>query len=77
MLSILVARDLLRKVGGSAVLKGSSLLLGFLISILLARTMGPEEFGRYVFAFSVISLAALPVGTALNQFVMRESARAF
>jgi O-antigen/teichoic acid export membrane protein len=39
--------------------------------------MGPEEFGRYVFAFSVISLAALPVGTALNQFVMRESARAF
>jgi O-antigen/teichoic acid export membrane protein len=77
MLSILVARDLLRKVGGSAALKGSSLLLGFLISILLARTMGPEEFGRYVFAFSVISLAALPVGTALNQFVMRESARAF
>jgi O-antigen/teichoic acid export membrane protein len=77
VLSILVVRDLLRKAGGSAVLKASSLLLGFLTSILLARTLGPDEFGRYVFAFSVISLAALPVGTALNQFVMRESARAF
>lgn len=77
MLSVLVARDLLRQAGGSAVLKASSLLLGFFTSILLARTLGPDEFGRYVFAFSVISLAALPVGTALNQFVMRESARAF
>lgn len=77
MLSVLVARDLLGQVGGSAVLKASSLLLGFFTSILLARTLGPDEFGRYVFAFSVISLAALPVGTALNQFVMRESARAF
>lgn len=77
MLSVLVARDLLRQAGGSAVLKASSLLIGFFTSILLARTLGPEEFGRFVFAFSVISLAALPVGTALNQFVMRESARAF
>ena len=77
MLSVLVVQSLLRKAGGSALLKASSLLLGFLTSILLARTLGPDEFGRYVYAFSVISLAALPVGTALNQFVMRESARAF
>lgn len=77
MLSVLVTRDLLQKASGSAVLKAFSLLLGFLTSILLARTLGPDEFGRYVFAFSVISLGALPVGTALNQFVMRESARAF
>ena len=77
MLSVLVVRSFVRKASGSALLKASSLLLGFLTSILLARTLGPDEFGRYVFAFSVISLAALPVGTALNQFVMRESARAF
>lgn len=74
---ILVARDLLKKASGSALLKASSLLLGFLTSILLARTLGPDEFGRYVFAFSIISLGALPVGTAFNQFVMRESARAY
>ena len=77
MPSVLVVRSFVRKASGSALLKASSLLLGFLTSILLARTLGPDEFGRYVFAFSVISLAALPVGTALNQFVMRESARAF
>ena len=77
MLSVLVVQSLLRKASGSALLKASSLLLGFFTSILLARTLGPNEFGRYVFAFSVISLAALPVGTALNQFVMRETARAF
>ena len=75
MLSVLVVQSLLRKASGSALLKASSLLLGFLTSILLARTLGPDEFGRYAYAFSVISLAALPVGTALNQFVMRESAR--
>ena len=62
MLSVLVVQSLLRKASGSALLKASSLLLGFLTSILLARTLGPDEFGRYVFAFSVISLAALPVG---------------
>ena len=77
MPSVLVVRSFVRKASGSALLKACSLLLGFLTSILLARTLGPDEFGRYVFAFSVISLAALPVGTALNQFVMRESARAF
>ena len=77
MLSILVARDLLRRATGSALLKVSSLLLGFLTSILLARTLGPDEFGRYAFVFSIISLGALPVGTALNQFFMRESARAY
>ena len=77
MPSVLVVRSFVRKASGSALLKASSLLLGFLTSILLARTLGPDEFGRYVYAFSVISLAALPVGTALNQFVMRESARAF
>ena len=67
---------MLQKASGTAMLKFSSLLLGFVTSIVMARELGPEAFGRYVFVFSLASLAALPVGTALNQFVMRETARA-
>lgn len=67
---------MLQKASGTAMLKFSSLLLGFVTSIVMARELGPEAFGRYVFIFSLASLVALPVGTALNQFVMRETARA-
>lgn len=42
----------------------------------MARSLGPDDFGRYALIFSIASLGALPVGTALNQFVMREAARA-
>ena len=56
--------------------KAISLPLGFVTSVLLARFMGPEVFGSYVFAFTVLSLLALPAGSSLGQFVMREVARA-
>ena len=36
--------------------------------------MGPEVFGQYVFAFTVLSLLALPTGAAFGQLVMREVA---
>lgn len=76
MLNVLVARSMLRKASGMATLKFFSLGMGFVTSIVMARELGPEAFGRYVFVFAVASLSALPVGTALNQFVMRETARA-
>lgn len=56
--------------------KAISLPLGFVASVLLARFMGPEVFGEYVFAFTVLSLLALPAGSSLGQLVMREVARA-
>lgn len=38
---------------------------GMGISVLLARIMGAEEFGHYVFAFSVATLLAIPVQAGL------------
>ena len=76
MLSVLVVPSVIQRAGVAAALKGISLALGFAISISLARMLGPDGFGVYAFCFSVISICALPVGTSLNQFVMREVARA-
>ena len=67
------SRDKLLSVGLAKVI---SMPLGFITSVILARLMGPEVFGQYVFAFTVLSLLALPAGAAFGQLVMREVANA-
>lgn len=67
------SRDKLLSVGLAKVI---SMPLGFITSVILARLMGPEVFGQYVFAFTVLSLLALPTGAAFGQLVMREVATA-
>ena len=51
-----------------------SLALGVIASIVVARVLGPEDFGAYAFVFTLLSVSALPAGVALNQLVMRETA---
>ena len=67
------SRDKLLSVGLAKVI---SMPLGFITSVILARLMGPEVFGQYVFAFTVLSLLALPTGAAFGQLIMREVAAA-
>lgn len=43
-----------------------------LTAILFARALGPEEFGRYGFVMSIISLAVLPTIAGLPQLIVRE-----
>lgn len=43
-------------------------------SIILARGLGPEGYGQYVFVMAVISILALPIGPGLGQLVTREVA---
>lgn len=50
-------------------------LLGLATSIVLARALSPEGYGIYAFAFSVMSLLAVPVQMGLPMLVMREVAR--
>ncbi len=59
-------------VGG---LKLLSLPLTLATSVLLARGLGPEGYGQYVFVMAIISFLALPVGPGLGQLVTREVAR--
>ena len=59
-------------VGG---LKLLSLPLTLATSVILARGLGPEGYGQYVFVMAIISLLALPLGPGLGQLVTREVAK--
>ena len=49
--------------------------LGLVINIVLARSLGPAEFGQYVFIVSALALLALPAAGGLPQLLTREVAR--
>ena len=55
--------------------KAISLSSQTLSSVLVARTLGPSEFGVMAFAITLTSLAALPALSGLNQLIVREVAR--
>lgn len=50
-------------------------LLIFGLSILLARSLGAENYGIYVFIISVISLLGLPAKAGLPLLIIRETAK--
>jgi O-antigen/teichoic acid export membrane protein len=45
-------------------------------AVLLARVLGPQEYGLYVFVLAVVALVAIPAGVGLPQLLVRETARA-
>jgi len=67
--------ELLRGFAGSFGLKVAHTLLNLVLSIVLARSLAPEGYGIYVFAFSVMSLLAIPVQLGLPTLLIREVAR--
>ncbi|TFH88166.1 flippase [Billgrantia azerbaijanica] len=48
--------------------------LGLVTSIVLARYLGPEAFGRYAFVMALLPLLSLPVAGGLVQLLTREAA---
>ena len=44
------------------------------ISVLLARYLGPQDFGEYAFILSLVSILSIPVGSGLSSLVTREIA---
>lgn len=60
---------------GSFGFRSLGLLLGFGVNVLLARLLGPVEFGAYTFAFTVVSLLAVPLHDGAANLLMREVAR--
>lgn len=53
-------------------MKVISLPIGLAISIILARALGPKEFGQYAFAMSLISIIGLSVSGGIPQLLTRE-----
>lgn len=74
------ARRVMRQLLGGAfwltLIRFASVGLGVVISALLARALGPAEFGYFAFAISVATLLALPMTGGLPMLVLREIAAA-
>lgn len=66
--------QLLRGGIGVGALKVLSLLLTLLATILLARGLGPENFGQYAFVIALITTLSIPLASAMMQLTTRETA---
>jgi len=66
---------LLRGGAGSLMVKAGQVLLTFAVAVLLARMLGPEDYGVYSFALAIIMLTASLVQIGVPQLVVRETAR--
>lgn len=62
----------LKGVSGSFTLKISSVILGLGSNIILARYLGPNEYGIYAFVMSIIGLLTVPTVLGLPEYLVRE-----
>ncbi|WP_242472626.1 lipopolysaccharide biosynthesis protein [Ectothiorhodospira mobilis] len=70
-----LARKLLQGGAGSLLAQGLEMALGLLITLLLARLLGPSGYGVYAFVLAAVSLISLPVQFGLPPLIVRETAR--
>ncbi|MGC3874645.1 flippase [Halomonas sp. GXIMD04776] len=66
--------NILKTSGSSVLLKVFNVLVVLLISIVLARSLGPDGYGIYAFAYSIATLLAVPVQLGIPQLIVREIA---
>lgn len=67
-------KQLLKLFSGSFLIRISYTLFGFLNSILLARLLGAENYGVYIFALSIVALLSVPTQFGMPTLVVREFA---
>lgn len=68
--------QLLRGGAGSVGLKIANVGLGMALGVVLARTLGPTQYGAYVYVLALMSLLAIPAEFGLPALVVRETAKA-
>ena len=68
--------SIVRASSASVVLKVMNAVLGFAVTVVLARTLGPDSFGVYAFALAVIMVVGMPAKAGVPQLVTRETAQA-
>ncbi|GIW61109.1 MAG: flippase [Patescibacteria group bacterium] len=66
-----LARDGVWSIG----LKIASVFLAFLLSVILARYLGPEGYGVYSFAYAMMMILAIPSMSGMPALMVRETAR--
>lgn len=75
-LAQLMKGALVRAGAASLLLKVTNAILVFGVSAILARTMGPENYGVYAFALAVLTIIGLPAHIGMPQLLVRETAHA-
>ncbi len=73
--AISLRKTLLRGFAGVGVTRVVQMLLSLLVSVVLARALGPEQFGHYSLIIAVIGLCALPAYAGFAPLLVREVAR--
>jgi len=68
--------QLLRGGLGSVLIKVGNAVLGLTAAVVLARILGPREYGVYAYVFSLVSVLSIPAQFGLPQLLVRETARA-
>jgi O-antigen/teichoic acid export membrane protein len=66
------ARRLVKGAAGTAGLHVTAIGLAFVTSVVLARVMGPEGYGAYSYAISLLYLLGVPAILGFDQLVIRE-----
>ncbi|WP_018952391.1 lipopolysaccharide biosynthesis protein [Thioalkalivibrio sp. AKL12] len=69
-------QQLMRGGVGSIAIKVLATGIAFGLAVVLARVLGPEGYGVYAFALSLIMLLAIPAQVGLPALVVRETAKA-
>jgi O-antigen/teichoic acid export membrane protein len=70
-------RAFLGGISGVILVRFGSLSAGFAISVVLARLLGGEDFGTYVWLFSLATILFTPFSGGVNPLIVRETARNF
>lgn len=60
----------------TGIVRIGGVLVSFAAVVVLARLLGPDGYGRYVYVLSVLSAVTFPVQSGLSTLVVRETARA-
>jgi O-antigen/teichoic acid export membrane protein len=68
-------KQLIKSGLGSVAVKITFAFLSFVISVVLARTLGAEGFGVYAFVIAVVMLASVPAMAGAPDLMVRETAK--
>jgi len=68
-------RTILTKSAAVMVFRIAQIGLGALVAIVLARYLGPTEYGKYVFIFTIVVVLSVPTQAGLSELIVRETAK--
>ena len=66
-----IAGELIRGSAGSLAVKVGSIALKFAAGVVLARLLGPEGYGVYTYAFTIVTILAVPTQLGLPNLIVR------